>query len=457
MADAIYGLLAGLGQEGILWAVAGLLFALFVLGLLFEKFRQAAPALMTNLGILGTFCGIFIALHPLDFSPERINASIEQLLNGMTTAFVTSLLGIASAVVFRVAGVPLSISLEGLLSRFIQTPPPPAPREQREILDRLDDIRKAIAGDGDSSIVTQMQKLRDENSDGFKKLDGLSETIRGALVENLEGLANDIREVIGRQLGESLQALIRNIEEALIRQFGETFVQFNEATQALRKWQEDHRVQVEQLTAAFNLAAERIALIAAECEKIPPTMERLREIIETARRDVESLNRQLEAFASLRQQAESAFPAIKSHLDRIGDDLASSARGFDGLEKTIQAAFRNVEQESRRAAEQHAKSMGEMSEGMRATLQAAEQGTRQIAEQHARNVEQIAAGMREALQNAQSDSAGKVTEVVNVAIQHFSDEMNREIDRVARAWGGNLVSIAEKAQQAINAAERGRQ
>ena len=67
----------------------------------------------------------------------------------------------------------------------------------------------------------------------------------------------------------------------------------------------------------------------------------------------------------MRQQAEEFFPVIKAHLDKIGSDLESSAKGFDGLEETIKAAFLKVEKESKRAAEQHAKSMGEMSDSMR--------------------------------------------------------------------------------------------
>ena len=150
LVETIYGLLAGLGTEGITGTVVGLLILFFLLGWFFEKFRQAAPALMTSLGILGTFCGIFVALYPLDFSPGKINDSIEALLNGMTTAFVTSLLGIASAIVFR------GFSIFRRVSEKTVSP------EQREILDRLDAIKQAISGEGDSSMVTQMQKMRDE-------------------------------------------------------------------------------------------------------------------------------------------------------------------------------------------------------------------------------------------------------------------------------------------------------
>ena len=96
MTEVIYNMLNGLGEDGIIGVVVVLLILFFLSGLLFSKFRQVAPALMTSLGIFGTFCGIFIALYPLDFSPGQMNDSIAALLDGMTTAFVTSLLGIGS-------------------------------------------------------------------------------------------------------------------------------------------------------------------------------------------------------------------------------------------------------------------------------------------------------------------------------------------------------------------------
>ena len=79
MSKRIYDGLALFGEEGILWVVLGILLLFFVLGLRFEKYRQAAPALMMSTGILGTFCGIFIALYPLDFTPGNMNDSIEAL------------------------------------------------------------------------------------------------------------------------------------------------------------------------------------------------------------------------------------------------------------------------------------------------------------------------------------------------------------------------------------------
>ena len=411
MIDAIFSIFGGASSDFIVLIVLAGLVGLFALGSVGRISQQAVPALMTSLGIFGTFWGIFIALYPLDFSAEKINASIEALLKGMTAAFVTSLLGILAAIVSRIWW-SLSLKKGPLVSP-----------EHQDLADRLDAIKQAISGDDASSMVTQMQKLRDENRDGFQKLDGLADTIRDALVENLKKLMDDLREIIGKQLGEQLQKLIDNIQEALINQFGKTFVEFNKAVQALKQWQADHRVQVEQLTAAFAQTALGIEKIRGDCESIPPTMEKLRVILKAANAQIEDLTARLSAFADMKRQAEESFPAIKANLDKIGSDLAESAEGLKGMKETILDTFAT-----------------------------AETATKRIAEQHATNVNGIATKMRETMENAQNETAAKV----RTSFEKFTVEFDDAITRVTKEWGENLVSIAEKCAETIRKVEERR-
>ena len=53
-----------------------------------------APTLLTTIGILGTFAGIISGL--LGFEVENIDESIATLLEGLKTAFITSLAGMVT-------------------------------------------------------------------------------------------------------------------------------------------------------------------------------------------------------------------------------------------------------------------------------------------------------------------------------------------------------------------------
>ena len=62
-------------------------------------FDRYSPTLLTTLGVLGTFTGIFLGL--LDFDVTNIDDSVPQLLSGLKIAFVTSIFGMATMIALR--------------------------------------------------------------------------------------------------------------------------------------------------------------------------------------------------------------------------------------------------------------------------------------------------------------------------------------------------------------------
>ena len=205
-----------------------------------------------------------------------------------------------------------------------------------DTLNALNQIREGIVGDGDFSVVSRLAQLKEENSRGFaqlnKQLDGLSKAIIDAVLKGLVKQMEETDKFLRKQLGD----MITRIEVALIDQFGKTFKEFNEATQAIKKWQEEHRAHVVQLTDAFQTAATEITRIRAECEHIPATMNSWKELMG-------ELNENLRSFAHIKKEAEQFLPAIKGHLDSVANDLRESAGNFKKLERDIQTIRQEIE------------------------------------------------------------------------------------------------------------------
>ena len=62
---------------------------------------DTASGTLVGLGLLGTFLGLTLGIQGFDSSnTDKINESIQGLLNGMGTAFLTSLLGMFLSIVF---------------------------------------------------------------------------------------------------------------------------------------------------------------------------------------------------------------------------------------------------------------------------------------------------------------------------------------------------------------------
>lgn len=274
--------------------------------------------------------------------------------------------------------------------------------------------------------MTQLQYIRNEHREAIGKLDQLTETIKVALIKSLEKLTKEVRKVIVEQLSKSLEKLISKIEEALIKQFGEAFKDFNEATKSIKKWQEDNREHVKKLTEAFDMSAKQIESIARDCKSIPDSMQSLSRIMNNVNREVAQLQSLLQAFVNLRNQAEEAFPMIKKHLDKIGHDLAKSAKGFADLDRVLQETFKN-----------------------------AQESIKLIGEKHLKQVSEVAESMTKAMEDESKKSSLQLQKLVEETLKEFGKKITDESHRIARGYGENMISIAEQCARAIEAAAKG--
>ena len=85
------------------WVFSLLFFSLFFVAMSprFKSwtFLSIHPSLLTTIGILGTFVGIYMGLH--NFNISNIDRSIPDLLRGLKIAFTTSIVGIVGAIFLK--------------------------------------------------------------------------------------------------------------------------------------------------------------------------------------------------------------------------------------------------------------------------------------------------------------------------------------------------------------------
>ena len=243
---------------------ATFIFALFSIAL-FRHFTSrsdrpsliasASPALLTTIGVLGTFVGIFIGL--VNFDVGNIDKSVPLFLEGMKVAFVTSILGMGSAVFLRVtyAAVPRKALAESV-----------GPEEIYSVLtdirdgqnSALSEIRSAISGEDDTSMVTQLQKLRTSVADGDTELRNTTREGFENLTSEFRQFAETMAEDNSKALIEALEQVIRDLNTQLNEQFGENFKQLNEAVGALLSWQDQYKDHVEKLTDQLQRSLDGI-------------------------------------------------------------------------------------------------------------------------------------------------------------------------------------------------------
>ena len=304
----------------------------FVAGIRSPKLRGATPALLTTLGVLGTFVGIFIGL--LDFNVQGIKESIPPLLDGLKIAFATSIIGMGAGVAFKVLS-SLGVFGEGASQGEV------GPGEIHGVLidvreaaigqkDALGDLRKAIAGDSDDTLLTQLKNLRTEMGDNSKKL-----------ISEFQEFAQKMAENNSQALIEALENVMRDFNAKINEQFGDNFKQLNEAVRELVVWLETYRRQMDDLekqieTATNNLksSSESLTQIVEKTTALPKTLESLEPLLTEARNMIGVLEAYLKAVASLGEKAQNAFPEIENNLKQMTEGMAVAVKESISQSKT---------------------------------------------------------------------------------------------------------------------------
>lgn len=307
-----------------------------------------AATLLTSVGILGTFTGIVIGLR--GFDPGNIDQSIEVLLAGLKTAFVTSLCGMMASILYKI-----------IVSLFIPQTQEVASddvgaaeiyrsvNEQTELLKGLQD---SIAGEDESTLVGQLKLMRSDVNDNHRLLYKESQETKEsteklvfAATEQSERLERfteklwiklqDFADMLSKSATETvinaLKDVIRDFNDNLTEQFGDNFKQLNQSVERLVQWQDQYKQQLEEMIEQYRLGVESIsqtevsvAEISKESKSIPLAMEALKDIIDVNQHQIDELSRHLETFRDMRDRAVEAVPQIRSQVEETVNEIARS-------------------------------------------------------------------------------------------------------------------------------------
>ena len=169
-------------------------------GMLLTSLSTMASGVLTTLGILGTFTGIFIGL--LEFDVQLIDKSVPKLLEGLKIAFGTSILGLASALLFRVVRPIISGSgsneedAENEAMEALRRIASAVETNEQTTREGFNELNWAIKGDEDSSLTGQLQRLRAVMGD-------LDSTTKEGFKEQISAF-NDFSEKMSKAFSEAI-------------------------------------------------------------------------------------------------------------------------------------------------------------------------------------------------------------------------------------------------------------
>jgi|SRR5690554_376180 len=300
-----------------------------------QMFTGYTPTLLTSLGILGTFVGIVIGL--LGFDATDIDSSIAPLLEGLKTAFTSSL-----------AGMLLSIIYKGLVTFGVLIPATTEVVDDDDVgsadfynlmktqIEGVEQLKRAIAGDDESSLVGVLKLHRADSMDHYrviqKSIGELADRaerqeqafaeFQTTLWQHFKEFSEMLSKSATEQVIEALNQVIKDFNDKLTEQFGENFKKLNEAVEKLVIWQDNYKDQLNDMgekyalgVAAIGKTQESVTAISEEAKAIPTSMADLNKVMEVNQHQIQELDRHLEAFKDVRDKAVDAVPEIRSQID----------------------------------------------------------------------------------------------------------------------------------------------
>jgi len=397
-----------------------------------------ATSILTSLGILGTFIGITIALF--NFDTLDITNSIPKLLGGLKIAFISSILGLSAAILFRYNKSKFDESEENTKDEYTAGDfYKQVSQLTKEIAKGNKDIKDALVGDGDASLSTQIGKLRNDFRD----------------------FAEKVAEDGSQKLIEALEQVIKDFNQKISEQFGENFKQLNEAVGALLIWQKEHKAQVEKLTGLFEetqkgieAVNQSVQSIEASTAKIPDQMKEVETVFEKTDLRMEELHQALGTLANLREKAEESLPVVEEHLNAIGEGIKTSVEqqlntmneSFSAMEKGNEDIQSNLA-DLISSVSDSANLLVESAKGNQEELRGVMKDIGEELTESAKTLQDMQESSANDLEEKMRRSVETATENINSLVQEVSTKMAEQVNQNVETLGQNLLAVSQALNQ----------
>ena len=193
-----------------------------------------------------------------------------------------------------------------------------------ELNDSIKNINKGLFNDDqDTSILTQLQKLRTVNNDGLKDMK-----------KSFENFAEKVVADNTQSLIDALTEVMKDFNNKINEQFGENFKELNIAVKDLLSWQENYKSHVETLQDRYTNFSDGIQNVEITMEKIASNHKTIIEANKELNKVLIDFTDGVGKFSKIGEKASDTLPIIEDNLTSITKGLEKSYDDF--VQKQIQ-------------------------------------------------------------------------------------------------------------------------
>ncbi len=287
---------------------------------------QSFPSILTSLGILGTFVGLAYSVWHFDSSSsESIRASIETLLSGMGTAFLTSVAGMLCSVLFlwfeRSRYNRLSNSVDALCARINKQYHRPSgallDAGLEKISNKIDGLQLSIGNDLDKVLGEKVAPIMKDIS---HQIDGLELTFG----DDLDKVFDEKVTPIMTEISHKLETPAKAVADSLLSEFKKLSDNFADRL-------------TEKVNGKMNELLQQFILATNEMKGVPAAINTATEnLIKSGEMSIEAQKEfTKETQSRFEKYTEELTRAVKVQLSEIQHQMESTSGALKGIPEEI--------------------------------------------------------------------------------------------------------------------------
>lgn len=380
------------------WVIIGLIGVLLVYfhGPVYSAHTaNYSPSILTSIGIFGTFLGVALGLN--EFNTASIEDSVPALLEGLKTAFWTSIAGLLGAlsIKFRyaVASMRVRSHRESKLTATMD-----------DLAWHLDRIAKAVETDEGENWQTWRIEQEAKSTQRHQQL-----------ISTLSSYQAEMTEANRSALEEAIKHVMREFNTRIEEQYGDNFKKLNDAVGQMLLWQENYKQQLESLLSANERSAASSTTAAESFERLITQTRSFTSVAE----DMETL------LTALQNQSEN----LREYLTTFTTLIVDAQKGLPQLENRIMLLTTGLQ---------------ELVEGQSSQMKALLEQTATGIKETSETVTKLLIEGTQVSQKAMGDQLHQLLDQNNKQLAILESGMEQELEKALTTFGYQLTSLSEK-------------
>jgi ABC-type transporter Mla subunit MlaD len=270
-----------------------------------------APTILTSIGIFGTFLGVALGL--LEFDTNNIQASVPGLIDGLKTAFWTSIMGLLGALIVKFR------HLAGIL-RQRKVAESYRSATVTDLANILGDIRDSLSNEKAGGLRAALVTIHQDQNKHLSEFRESMQSYEARMVKaNTSALITAIK------------AVMRNFNTQINEQYGDNFKELNRAVGQMLEWQKNYKVELEELLSSqksngklLDKASQAYEKLVAHSEVFTTVSDSLGSMLGGLQTQSRYLDNYLTQLAKVADKAAVGLPALETRVHSLTEELGKS-------------------------------------------------------------------------------------------------------------------------------------